>query len=135
MKTTLAASVLCAAALLIGCSTTPKQAEVSPGAVDGSKASCQTTKDCSKSCSKTAACPSAAKKAEETASPGAVGDTKAKSCCPKGKADAPKQCPSMKAKEDATVSPGALGRNPCCPPNPVCPPTKDCPPCPPDHCK
>ena len=134
MKTTLAAIILCAAALLIGCSTT-QQAEVSPGAVDGSKASCQTTQACSTTCSKTATCPSTAKKADETASPGAVSDTKAKSCCPKSKTDAPKQCPSMKAKENATVSPGAFGGVDCCPPCPKCEKCpahpKGCPPCPP----
>ena len=127
MKTTLAVIVLCAAALVIGCSTT-QQAQVSPGAVDGSKnPTCSPT-----SCSSKTPCSSAAKKADETTSPGAVSDKKGKSCHPKGEAGAPKQCPSMKAKEDANVSPGAFGGSPCCPPNPVCPPSPNCPP---DHCK
>ncbi|MHC4217706.1 MAG: hypothetical protein ACYSU7_04535 [Planctomycetota bacterium] len=135
MKTTFAASVLCAAALLIGCAST-QQADVSPGAVDATN---QDTLACSPtSCKVSSSCPSAAKKADETASPGALGGTAAaKSCCPKPKGDAPKQCPSMKAKEtaaDETVSPGAVGDRTCCPPCPPCPkcpahPKGDCGPC------
>ncbi|MHC4210083.1 MAG: hypothetical protein ACYSWT_10270, partial [Planctomycetota bacterium] len=108
MKKTIAASVLCAAALLMGCSST-QQADVSPGAVDGSK-SCQPTPTCSPATCSKVSCPSAAKaqKADDAASPGAVSDTKTtKSCCPTTKAattkqcptEATKQCPSTKAKE------------------------------------
>ena len=109
-----------ATALLIGCASTQSQAEVSPGAVDGSKSApaCSASGSCSST-----TCPAAkAKQTDDAASPGAVGDcTPAKSgCCP-SKCAEPQQCPSTGAKESAcpgqtTVSPGALSDGPCCPP-------------------